>query len=304
MSYMLGTDIAMGEGWLRISSSTYILNLCQRWLPHPIEEYDHVATPYHPKLAEFFEAAFLLRGNTPPELGTRYRSLVGGEIFPLPFTRPDCLYVGGLHARAMDFATEDLFKTALYFLVYLGQTHKQGITYTREGVGAGEYVHWSDSDWAVRRSTTGGTGQLALGSLIATSRKQDCITGSSTHAEIVASSTNSNDLLWSRGLSDELGLTQHEPTKMKVDAANVLTIASNFISSKQTRHISRRELIVREREIEGHLVLDKVPTEDNLADMMTKALDRVPFEKLKKLTMNILAAGVWFLSPRGKRPRD
>ena len=45
MSYMLGTDIAMGEGWLRISSSTYILNLCQRWLPHPIEEYDHIDTP-------------------------------------------------------------------------------------------------------------------------------------------------------------------------------------------------------------------------------------------------------------------
>ena len=73
---------------------------------------------------------------------------MGGEIFPLSFTRPDCLYVGGIHARAMDFATEDLYKTALYFLVYLGQTHKEGITYTREGIGAREYVHWSDSDWA------------------------------------------------------------------------------------------------------------------------------------------------------------
>ena len=90
---------------------------------------------------------------------------------------------------------------------------------------------------------------------------------------------------------------------MKVDAQNVLTITSNFISSKQTRHIARRELIVREREVEEHLRLEKVGTEDNLADMMTKALDRAPFEKLRKLTMNILAAGVWFLAPRGKKPR-
>mgnify|MGYP005711840753 CR=1 FL=1 len=204
----------------------------------------------------------------------------------------------------MTFPTDDLMKSALRLLVYMGQTADHGITYSRFAPNADVLEWWSDSDWAVRRSTTGGTGQLAGGSVTAMSRRQDCITGSSTHAEIVAASTNSNDLLWSRGLSDELGLTQHEPTKMKVDAANVLTIASNFISSKQTRHISRRELIVREREIEGHLELDKVPTEDNLADMMTKALDRVPFEKLKKLTMNILAAGVWFLSPRGKRPRD
>ena len=42
---MLGMDIALGEGWLKIYSSTYILNLCQRWLEYPIEEYDHVSTP-------------------------------------------------------------------------------------------------------------------------------------------------------------------------------------------------------------------------------------------------------------------
>ena len=126
-------------------------------------------------------------------------------------------------------------------------------------------------------------------------------TGSSTHAEIVAASSNSNDLLWSRGLCDELGLPQSGPTRMRVDAQNVLTIASNFVSSKQTRHIARRELIVREREIEGHLKLEKVPTEDNIADMLTKVLDRVPFEKLRKLLLNVLATGVWFLSPRGKR---
>ena len=120
---------------------------------------------------------------------------------------------------------------------------------------------------------------------------------------MVAASSNSNDLMWSRGLCGELGLPQHEPTRMYVDAQpqNVLTITGNFVASKQTRHIARRELIVREREIEGHLKLEKVGTDDNLADMFTKALDRVPFEKLKGLVMNLLATGVWFLSPRGKR---
>ena len=59
---------------------------------------------------------------------------------------------------------------------------------------------------------------------------------------------------------------------MYVDAQNVLTITGNFVASKQTRHIARRELIVREREIEGHLKLEKVGTDDNLADIFTKAL--------------------------------
>ena len=45
------------------------------------------------------------------------------------------------------------------------------------------------------------------------------------------------------------------PTRLMVDAKNVLTLVHNFESSRQqTRHITRRELIVREREVEGHQV--------------------------------------------------
>ena len=145
---------------------------------------------------------------------------------------------------------------------------------------------------------------MAGGSVSAQSKRQDCVTGSSTHAEVVAASSNSNELMWSRGVSEELGWPPVGPTIMNVDAQNVLTITSNFMSSKQTRHIARRELIVREREIEGHLRLEKVGTDDNLADMFTKALDRIPFDKLRKGVMNILVNAVMFLAPRGKRTRS
>ena len=211
--------------------------------------------------------------------------------------------MAGIHARAMDFATEDLFNTALYWLIYMGQTHAMGITYTREGNGAREYLHYSDSDWAVRRSTTGGTGQLALGSVIAQSRKQDCITGSSTHAEIVAASANSNDILWTRGFLFEIGyrVVMASPTRLMVDAKNVLTLVHNFVASKQTKHITRRELIVREREVEGHHAVTKVDTLENVADLLTKALDPAPFEKLRRLLLNVLAIGAIFPVPRARR---
>ena len=107
--------------------------------------------------------------------------------------------------------------------------------------------------------------------------------------------------MWSRGLCEELGLPQAEPTPMYVDAQNVLTITSNFISSKQTRHIARRELIVREREVEGHHVVTKVDTLDNVADLLTKALDPIPFEKLRRLLLNVLAFGAIYPVPRARR---
>ena len=252
--------------------------MCEKWLEYPIGEYDYVGTPAYPKLFELYEAAALTRGNTPPELATRYRSLVGALIFPAPTsTRPD--YTVGLLARAMDCATEDLFRAAKYCLVYMGQTHKEGITYLRDTPGGRRYVHWSDSDWSTRRSTTGGTGQLAGGSTQATSRKQDCTSTSSTHAEIIAASTNSNDVVWSRGYLAEIGLPQdEEPSTFYVDAANVITLVHNLISSKATRHITRRaECVVRERKADGTLAVTKVETHDNLTDLFTKALARDPF---------------------------
>ena len=120
---------------------------------------------------------------------------------------------------------------------------------------------------------------MAMGSVMAQSRRQDCVTGSSTHAEIVAASTNSNDVLWARGFLSEIGyrVVMEALTKLMVDAKNVLTLAHNLVSSKQTRHITRRDLILREREVEGHHVVTKVDTLGNIADLLTKVLDAIPF---------------------------
>ena len=216
----------------------------------------------------------------------------------------DCLHAVGIHARALTFATPDLFATALRILIFLGQTAGEGITYSRDAPEGDVLVAWSDSDWSERRSTTGGTLQLAGGSIHAQSRRQDCITGSSSHAEVVAASANSNDVLWGRGLLGEFGLEQTEPTKLMVDAQNVLILVQNLVTSKLTRHIKRRELIVRERETNGDVVVTKCHTSENLADMFTKVLESKPFQYLRRLTMNILRVGVdvrRMLTPRHRK---
>ena len=69
---------------------------------------------------DLFEAAYLTRGNTPPKLARRYRSLCDALLWPAPTTRVDCLYTMGIHARAMGFATDDLLKSLLRVLIYMG----------------------------------------------------------------------------------------------------------------------------------------------------------------------------------------
>ena len=88
--------------------------------------------PAHPKLMDFYEAAFLAQGRgLEPHRISDFRSLVGGLMWPAPTTRVDCLYTVGIHARAMTFPTRDLFNTATRCLIYMGQTVNLGILYDR-----------------------------------------------------------------------------------------------------------------------------------------------------------------------------
>ena len=97
--------------------------------------------------------------------------------------------------------------------------------------------------------------------------------------------------MWARGFCAELGNVQEDPTALMVDNQNVLTLVQNLLSSNKVRHITRRELIVREREASGDIKVVKVYTLDNIADIFTKVLDRDPFTKLRKGVMQLLRVG-------------
>ena len=58
---------------------------------------------------------------------------------------------------------------------------------------------------------------------------------------------------------------------------------------------------MREREVEGHHVVTKCDTADNLADLLTKVLDPIPYDRLRRLVLNILAAGAIYPVPRARR---
>ena len=87
-------------------------------------------------------------------------------------------------------------------------------------------------------------------------------------------------------------MPQLAATKIMVDNSNVLTLVQNLLSTNKVRHIKRRELVVREREVDGDIETTKCDTSDNLSDLMTKVLDRDPFEKLRVLCMQLVRVGV------------
>ena len=79
-----------------------------------------------------------------------------------------------------------------------------------------------------------------------------------------------------------LDVGQDSPTTIFTDSQSALAVARNPIFHARTKHIEVHYHYVKERLSAGEINLDYVPTQDNLADLFTKALSREKFEAFRK----------------------
>ena len=139
---------------------------------------------------------------------------------------------------------------------------------------------------------------MAGGNIWAISKRQDCVAGSSAHAEIIAASAVANEVTWTCGLADEIHHPQLSPVHLNMDNSAVYSLSRDFASCSKTRHIPRRQFAVREKQHKKIVNTVKVDTSDNYADMFTKVLTRVPFERFTKFLLNMAHVGATAVRPR------
>ncbi|GKB00492.1 hypothetical protein Tco_0828485 [Tanacetum coccineum] len=102
---------------------------------------------------------------------------------------------------------------------------------------------------------------------------------SSTKAEYIAAGKASMEAVWMRKFIDGLGgimPSNKRPMEMLCDNEPALAIASDLEILKGARHFQRKYHYIREVIQEGEIVLKKVHTDDNVADLFIKPM---PFNK-------------------------
>eukprot|EP00965_Chrysotila_dentata_P144970 4786973-Pleurochrysis_carterae.AAC.1 len=156
----------------------------------------------------------------------------------------------------------------------MAKNSTDALHFSNEAPNSDILVAYSDSDWAVSHSTTGFCVMLGGAAISYGSKRQHCIALSSTEAEIIAASHVAAEIVHLRGLLYEMGRPPLGPTELYVDNSGAVELAKERRSCRRSRHVDRRDLKVREYVAQGVVLVKKINTDDNPADVFTKALAR------------------------------
>ena len=115
------------------------------------------------------------------------------------------------------------------------------------------------------------------------SRKQQVVTLSTTEAEFIAAATSACQAIWLRRILDDLHFQQHDPTIIHCDSSSAIKLSKNPVLHGRSKHIDVRYHFLRDLSNEGTIELVYCRSEDQIADIMTKALKLDAFEKLRNL---------------------
>ncbi|XP_070009899.1 secreted RxLR effector protein 161-like [Nicotiana sylvestris] len=210
---------------------------------------------------------------------TMYRSIIG-FLHYLTASRPDIVFSVGLCARFQLNPKESHLKAARRILRYLKGTQDLVLYYpTADSFNLIGYADTDYPGYLVDRKRTSGMAPF-LGSCLISwgTKKQNSVALSTAEAECVAAASCCAQILWIKQQLEEFGvLTEIVP--LLCDNTNALYMAKNLVQHKRTKHIDVRHHFLRDNVEKGLIGIKFCSTEDQIADIFTKALSREHFER-------------------------
>jgi len=146
---------------------------------------------------------------------------------------------------------------------------------------------YCDADYAgdvdTRRSTTGYVFLLGGAIISWSSKRQPTVALSTMEAEYMAMTGAVQEGLWIQMLLGSVEVAAAEkPLMLLQDNQPAILFAKDPTQHTRAKHIDIRYHFAREKVQEGALAIQYCPTEENVADVMTKALGGVRFAELLK----------------------
>ncbi|GJR14455.1 ribonuclease H-like domain, reverse transcriptase, RNA-dependent DNA polymerase [Tanacetum coccineum] len=270
-TFFLGLQVQQRPNEIFISQNKYMKEILQKF---DLENIRTATTPY--------EAQNPKSKNEPdsPINVHLYRSMIGSLMY-LTASRPDIMFAVSACSRNQVTPTTSNLEAVKKIFKYLKGQPKLGLWYPRESPFVLEA--YSDSDYAGankdRKSTTGGCQFLGRRLISWQCKKQTIVATSSTEAEYVAAANCCGQVLWIQNQLLDYGYNFMN-TKIFIDNQSTICIVKNPVFHQRTKHIEIRHHFIRDANEKKLIQVLKIHTDDNVADLLTKAFDGPRFNHL------------------------
>nr|QBH67615.1 retrovirus-related pol polyprotein [Ustilago esculenta] len=182
--------------------------------------------------------------------------------------------------------TDKAMTAAKHLLCYLKGTANYGLLFTKKGTSFPPEEDWgphlqtySDADFggdtATRKSTSGIANTINGMPYSWLSKRQPLVVTSTTYAEYITMAEACKEITWSRQLLAELSFEIHKPTPLYVDNQAAIYLSKDPKDHQRNKHINIKYHFVREKQLDGTIIVTNIPTLGQLADSLTKPLKKV-----------------------------
>lgn len=255
---------------LRISQSRYIRHLSTQF---NISEGRSFTTP--------IETNLKIHKSESTNDDREFRAYIGALLYVARFSRPDIAFAVQLLSTHQGCVTPEVKTYAKRVMRYLLGTHRLSIEYTPD-TGTNMWRAYVDASHATEtnsRSTSGFIFFHFTNLIDWSTRKQPIVALSSTAAEIIAIASNIDNMLVPRALVIELFMDRQPVDVFEDNSSAILALDGG--QNRRLKWTMIKAHAVKEAVEHNYLRLHQVSSRDQLADGMTKALDRGGFERMR-----------------------
>lgn len=211
-----------------------------------------------------------------------YAELIGKLNYLATRTRPDISYALSVLSKYNSQPRQQHVQAAKRVLRYLAGTSDVGLMY--EPVADPYLQVYSDADYAGdhanRRSTSGMVCFINTGPITYKAQQQQRATLSTTEAEYIACAIAVKEIIWITTFLKELKIKIDPDVVLWCDNQSAIRLIKNSELHQRSKHIDIRHHFIREYYEDGLFATEYVQTDQNRADLFTKALTKAKHQYL------------------------
>ncbi|GJT42400.1 hypothetical protein Tco_0951115 [Tanacetum coccineum] len=211
---------------------------------------------------------------------SKYRGMIGSLLY-LTASRPDIMFSVCLCARFQENPKTTHLEAVKHIFRYIRGTMHLGLWYPK-GTRI-ETIVYADSDhtsdYVDRKSTSGVCTFMGYFLTSWFAKKQITLAISTTKAEYVSIGKVCQQALWMKQALIDYDIRLDDVLIM-CDNKGVIDLSRNPVQHSRTKHIEIRHHFLCDNVLKGNISIEKVTSEDNIIDILTKPLKHEVFNYL------------------------